>query len=209
MLHGHRLIALHAGRITAVASSATASWLAAATEPVEGGTADICVYAAAGGERRCVLSGCHQTAARLLVPSPDGCWLVSLGSASQQLALWDVGSGELVAVGEDGPGPTAPGAAPTAVAWLPGAQHPTFYTAGPGGLTRWALGPAALAAERVLLPEAVQGGQLQAVACCGGQRADGGCCLALGDSNGRVWMVEVRLGLGLGLGVEEFDNSSK
>jgi WD40 repeat protein len=172
-----------------MASSTACGWHAAAVEPAGSVAANIFVYDASSGQQKFELQG-HQAAVQGLWPSPDGCWLVSTSSSlDMPLALWDTLAGELVAVGQAGP---TPAAVIRAVAWVPNAPQPTFYSvSATGGLSHWVLGQTALSTEQLALPEAIQGAQLQAVVCCGDQRSDGSCSLILGDSSGRAWALEV------------------
>lgn len=183
-----RALASHPGTITSMASSAAGGWHATAVAPSAGGGADIFLHDAATNAQRGVLH-CHQAAVRQLAASTDGCWLVSAGSiAEEPLAVWDTAAGELVALGQS----SSPPDTVRSIAWVPGAPQPTFFTVGgSGGLTQWVLGPKALMAEALQLPEALQGAALHAVACSQGLGPAGGPELVLGDGQGRVWLVEV------------------
>ena len=172
-----------------MATSPSGNWVAAALEPEGDEGAIILLYDTITHQQKFRLEG-HHSGVRGLWASPDGCLLVSAGlSLDMPLVLWDAATGELVAVGQQADCPTA---LPQAVAWLPSAKQPSFFTVTmAGSLYLWLLGPAALDCEQIFLPEAMRSAQLQALACVGAQCPDGSSSLVMGDSAGRAWIIEV------------------
>lgn len=90
------------------------------------------------------------------------------------------------------------------LAWVPGAELPTFLTASQHGLQQWRLQPEELASAAVHLTAALRGVGLTAVAVveaeCGTgpetwlQRQGQGCTVVVGDGSGRVWLLDVDSG---------------
>ena len=95
------------------------------------------------------------------------------------------------------------------LAWLPGTELPTFYTAGRQGLLQWQLEPEELTSSAVHMPAGLRGVALTAVAACseaedesdagdsgsswsrGAQRSAGSAAVVAGDGSGRVWRLQL------------------
>lgn len=92
------LLSHHRQTIGALAVSADGALLATGSAAVEpaGGYADVAVWDV---HRRCLvmLLQQHPVCVEQLAFSPDGCWLVSVGSG--RVVVWDVATGRATAVG--------------------------------------------------------------------------------------------------------------
>eukprot|EP00887_Chlorella_sp_A99_P006316 scaffold3.g6316.t1 len=176
--------------ITAMAASCDGKLLASAVAPALGqGGADILLHVAdeAGGVACRVALQFHSFPVQALEFSPDGAWLASLGAAVEpSLALWDAGSGTLVAA-------VALEAPVAGLAWVAGAALPTLYTASQGGLTQWQLEPEELCRVKVRLGRPLADVELTALACPAADPGSPHCqgaapaaTLVAGDSTGRV-----------------------
>ncbi|GMH37358.1 hypothetical protein BSKO_05231 [Bryopsis sp. KO-2023] len=174
----------HSQQVCGLALAPGGSLLASGSQGVEASrSADIYIWDTASRRRVAVLEY-HPCSVQALAFSPDACWLVSLGAAPERsVVIWDVVSGEAIAVGRTREHLTA-------VAWCPASDRPEFVTVGGEGALIWTLESTHLCQRSMVLPvEAIEAG-----CCCV-------CCdslgrILIGDGRGTVWSLSITTGGG-------------